>query len=111
MKRKSILQSNEDRTLARTVSFFKALGDDTRLRILCTLSGGERRVGEIAAALSLSISAVSHQLRLLKTEGLVRSRREGKSVCYALDDLHVTEILEKAFLHVAHKSLEKQEEA
>lgn len=108
MKRDCMLSSNDTSALSRTVTFFKALGDDTRLRILCTLSGGEMSVGDIAERLSLTISAVSHQLRLLKNEGLVRSRREGKSIYYALDDDHVTEILEKALMHTAHKALERR---
>lgn len=93
-----------DESLARAVTFFKALGDSTRLRILCTLTERECRVGEIADALDISISAVSHQLRILKMEGLVRVHREGKTMIYALDDHHVTGILEQALIHVTHKS-------
>src|SRR4029453_250365 len=70
-------------TLAET---FRALGDPTRVRILDALSRAELCVCDIAAVLSISESAVSHQLRLLRSLRLVRSRRAGRMVFYALDD-------------------------
>src|SRR6478735_210961 len=68
---------------------FNALGDPTRVRILDALSHGELCVCDLAAVLALSQSAVSHQLRLLRGLRLVRARREGRMVFYALDDRHV----------------------
>ncbi len=79
---------------------FKVFGDTTRIRILYELFGGELCVGDIAEKLSMTQSAISHQLRVLKTSRLVRSRRDGKTVYYALDDDHVRDIIEKGVEHV-----------
>lgn len=83
-------------------SLFSALGDPTRLRIVATLAGDEMCVCDIAAALGLSTSAVSHQLRVLRDRGLVRPRREGRLVYYALDDEHVRSLYQQALEHVGH---------
>ena len=79
---------------------FGLLGDRTRVRILHALIGGELCVCDISAALGLSGSAVSHQLRLLRTAKLVRARKEGKNVFYSLDDGHVRSLLEQGLEHV-----------
>ena len=79
---------------------FKAFSDPTRLRILTTLLGGEICVCDIAEVLGMTQSAISHQLRFLKTARLVRSRREGKTVLYALADSHVTAILALSADHI-----------
>ncbi len=79
---------------------FKVFGDTTRIRILYELFGGELCVGDIAEKLSMTQSAISHQLRVLKTSRLVRSRRDGKTVYYALDDEHVRDIIEKGVEHI-----------
>lgn len=79
---------------------FKAFADPTRLRILTTLLGGEICVCDIADVLGMTQSAISHQLRFLKTARLVRSHREGKTVLYALADSHVTAILACAADHI-----------
>lgn len=84
-------------------NFFKVLGDTTRMRIVLLLTDEERCVGDIADSLAMTDSAVSHQLRALKAAGLVRTRREGKNVYYALDDEHVTEIISTALEHTAHR--------
>jgi DNA-binding transcriptional ArsR family regulator len=80
---------------------FRALGDPTRVRILDVLSHGELCVCDLAAVLSLSQSAVSHQLRLLRGLRLVRARRDGRMVFYALDDRHVVDLLGEGLKHVA----------
>lgn len=80
---------------------FKALGDPTRVRILNALSQAELCVCDIAALLRLGESAVSHQLRLLRSLRLVRSRREGRMVFYALDDDHITRLFAQGLEHVA----------
>ncbi len=82
---------------------FKVFGDSTRIRILMALAGGEMCVLHLAEHLSMGQSAVSHQLRILRTSGLVRPRREGKTVYYALDDDHVKEILGAGLEHILHK--------
>lgn len=83
--------------------FFKVFGDGTRIRILQTLLNGERNVGELAEALDMTQSAVSHQLRVLRQNDLVRYRKDGKTVYYALDDEHVRVLLEQGIVHLCHK--------
>lgn len=82
---------------------FKVFGDSTRIRILTALTAGEMCVLHIAEHLQMGQSAVSHQLRILRTSGLVRPRREGKTVYYSLDDEHVRLILEAGLDHILHK--------
>lgn len=83
-------------------ALFAALGDPTRLRIVATLARDEMCVCDIAATLGVSTSAVSHQLRVLRDRGLVRSRRAGRLVYYALDDEHVLTLYQQALDHVRH---------
>lgn len=79
---------------------FKVFGDSTRIRILYALVESELCVGDIAQLLNLGQSAVSHQLKILKDAKLVRYRREGKIIFYALDDEHVRNILNMGMEHV-----------
>ena len=79
---------------------FKMFGDPTRAKILQCLQIRDMYVGEISAVLEMSISAVSHQLRVLRAAKLVRGVKEGKEVKYSLDDDHVTKILEYGLTHV-----------
>jgi DNA-binding transcriptional ArsR family regulator len=79
---------------------FRVLGDPTRVRILDALAGGELCVCDIARLAGISESAVSHQLRLLRSMRLVRTRRAGRLIYYTLDDHHIIELLELAFTHV-----------
>jgi len=79
---------------------FRALGDPTRVRMLDALSHGELCVCDLAAVLKLSQSAVSHQLRLLRGLRLVRARREGRMVFYALDDRHIITLFRQTLRHV-----------
>ncbi|MED9970571.1 MAG: metalloregulator ArsR/SmtB family transcription factor [Ruminococcus sp.] len=79
---------------------FKVFGDSTRLRIMYALSEGELPVMEIARALNMEQSTISHQLRVLRQNKLVRVRREGKQIYYALDDDHVKKIIEMGLDHV-----------
>ena len=81
---------------------FKLLGDPTRLKILLALKEEELCVCDLAVLLGVSRSAVSHQLRLLKTTRLVKLRREGKIAYYSLDDTHVSELIEVAMEHMEH---------
>jgi ArsR family transcriptional regulator len=75
-------------------------GDATRVRIMFELLAGECCVSDIAQKLGMTKSAISHQLRILKQGRLVRSRREGRTVYYALADSHVRTILDHALEHV-----------
>ena len=83
--------------------FFKIFGDGTRIRILQILLEGERNVGELAEALEMSQSAVSHQLRVLRQNDLVKYRKEGKTMFYSLDDEHVRMVIEQGMTHLRHK--------
>ncbi|GAB4453920.1 MAG: hypothetical protein OHK0041_18080 [Anaerolineales bacterium] len=87
---------------ARLADLFSALSDPTRLRIISALLDGEMNVGEIAARLGMTESAVSHQLRGLRQMRLVRSRKEGRQVFYALDDDHVSKLYLLGLDHVEH---------
>lgn len=80
---------------------FKIFGDSTRIKILFALLGRELSVSDIADVFGMTQSAISHQLRVLKTNGLVRFRRDGKSLRYALSDDHVTKILSMGLEHIA----------
>ena len=82
---------------------FKIFGDATRIRILQTLLEGERNVGDLADVLEMSQSAVSHQLRVLRQNDLVKYRKEGKTVFYSLDDEHIRMVLEQGMTHLRHK--------
>ena len=95
----------EDDSLIDLAELFKMFGDSTRISILYVLFDRELCVGDIAAALGMGQSAISHQLRLLKTAGLVRSRRDGKTVYYALDDGHVHDIFKLGYEHVNEKEV------
>lgn len=84
-------------------NFFKIIGDDTRLKILYALDNNEMCVCDIANLLNMTKSSISHQLRLLKDNGLVKARKDGKEVYYMLDDEHVSSVVEIASIHVIHK--------
>lgn len=89
-------------TANRLGELFKALGDPTRLRIISLLLENELCVHTLEAALGMSQSAISHQLRVLRQMNLVRFRKEGRHVYYALDDDHVRELVKQGLLHVEH---------
>ena len=79
---------------------FKVFGDSTRIRILFALFEAEICVCDLAAALNMTQSAVSHQLRILKQSKLVKGRREGKSIFYSLADGHVRTIIDQGRVHI-----------
>lgn len=89
-----------DEVVYNLADFFKMFGDSTRAKILQCLHVRDLYVGEIASILGMSISAVSHQLRVLRSAKLVKGVKEGKEVKYSLDDEHVTQILECGLMHV-----------
>ena len=92
--------SNYDDTLYQLADLFKVFGDPTRIRILSVLSKQELCVPDIANALSMTQSAISHQLRILKQSALVKFRREGKTIYYSLADDHVATIMAQGLEHV-----------
>ena len=81
---------------------FKVFGDPTRIKILYLLLEGELCVNDIAASLGMSQSSISHQLKTLKQHRLVKFRRNGKTIFYALDDEHVVNILNQGLEHIVH---------
>ena len=91
----------EDGALYDLAELFKVFGDSTRIRILYVLFESEMCVCDIAQLLSMTQSAISHQLRILKQAKLVKSRREGKSVFYSLADSHVYSIIIQGFEHIS----------
>lgn len=91
----------DDPALQSMADLFKVFGDPTRVRILFALFQQEACVQEIANRLGMTQSAISHQLRILKQARLVSSRREGKSIFYALADDHIYTIFRQALEHIA----------
>lgn len=90
----------DDEILYDLAELFKAFGDSTRIKIICALFEEEMCVCDLAALLGVTQSAVSHQLRLLKTLRLVKFRRDGKVVYYSLDDEHIKHIFKEGFKHI-----------
>lgn len=93
----------ETTDIEKVSQLFKVLADPTRLKILLSLQEGERNVTSIGEAVSMEQSAVSHQLKLLRDNRVVKSRREGKAILYSLDDDHVIDILQQTFEHIKHR--------
>ena len=90
----------DEDTLYDLTELFRIFGDSTRIRILYVLFEAEMCVCDIAALLGMTQSAISHQLRALKNARLVSSRREGKTVFYALADDHVKTIIDQGLEHI-----------
>ncbi len=93
----------DDRTASRLAELFSDLSDPSRVRIIAALTQGERNVGAIAEVVGLSESAVSHQLRGLRQMRLVRARKVGRQVFYALDDDHIADLFARGYDHVQHE--------
>jgi len=92
----------KEQTFTHLADLFSALSDPTRLRIISVLLEGEMNVGDIAAKLTMTESAVSHQLRGLRQMRLVRSRKDGRQVFYTIDDDHVAKLYRMGLEHVDH---------
>ena len=90
----------DDNELYDLADLFKVFGDSTRIKILYVLFETEMCVCDIATLLGMSLSAISHQLRVLKQSGLVKYRREGKSVFYSLADDHIRTIIDQGYEHI-----------
>ncbi len=92
-----------DVSAAALAETFKVLGDVTRVRILDALARDEVPVCDLARALGLTQSAVSHQLRVLRHARLVKSRRDGQHIYYTLDDHHIVKLFEQGLQHVEER--------
>ena len=90
----------EKNTMSHIAELFKGFADPTRVHILYLLAERELCVGDIAEAVQISQSGISHQLRMLKQMHLIKFRREGKNILYSLADDHVKTILEMGLEHV-----------
>ena len=91
---------DNEETIYDLAELFKVFGDTTRTKILCCLEVKDLYVTELADVLNMSVSAVSHQLRVLRNAKLVRGVKEGKEVKYSLDDNHVMMIIECGLSHL-----------
>lgn len=96
-------------TLYDLSELFKVFGDSTRISIISALMEREMCVRGIAELLGMGQSAISHQLRILRSAGLVRPRRHGKTVYYSLDDDHVSSVFNAGLQHILHKRGGKNE--
>ncbi|MGO3732864.1 MAG: ArsR/SmtB family transcription factor [Vagococcus sp.] len=95
---------SSEHSISKVSKFFKSISDPTRLKILLALSEEELNVSAITEKLEMEQSAISHQLKLLRENHIVKSRKEGKTVVYSLDDYHVKEILATTFKHMEHSN-------
>ena len=93
----------DDTLIQALADTFRILGDPTRVRIVDALASGQLCVHEISEHIGLSESAVSHQLRLMRTMRIVRARREGRCVYYTLDDQHVLDLFQQGLRHVSEE--------
>lgn len=97
------VKSIDTDTAQHLADLFKTLGDPTRIKILSLLTKTEEmRVYDIADSLTMGQSAISHQLRVLRSARLVKFRRDGKEVLYSIDDDHVMKLLGQGLEHVQH---------
>lgn len=94
------IEMPEDGILCELSEFFRVFGDSTRIRILYVLSKSEMCVCDLSRILGVSQSAISHQLQVLRSSRLVKYRREGKTVFYALDDEHIFSIINMGLEHL-----------
>lgn len=101
--RKALDKLPSEETLYDLAELFKVFGDSTRIRILCALFESEMCVCDIAELLNMTQSAVSHQLKVLKNAGLVKARRDGKTIFYSMSDEHVVHIFNDGLNHILEK--------
>jgi len=94
----------DEETLSDLSEFFKIFGDSTRIKIICVLFEGEMCVSGIVDILEMSQSSISHQLRILKNQRIVKARKEGKQVFYQLDDNHIKMIYEMGLDHLFERN-------
>jgi DNA-binding transcriptional ArsR family regulator len=91
-----------EENIIQMVDIFKALGDPTRLKIVLSLLHQEHCVCDIAVLCKQTDSAISHQLRILRTMKILKNRREGKIIYYSIDDDHVVSLIKMSLDHVTH---------
>ena len=115
MSKHSYIQLKErlldDTSITDLAETFKILNDTTRVRILDALARAEVPVCDLASVLGLTQSAVSHQLRLLRSMRLVKSRRDGRHIYYTLDDHHIVGLFEQGLEHVQERNVARAKRA
>ena len=92
-----------ENTIQKLANLYKIMGNDTRCKILYSLSVNEMCVCDLSNVLSMTKSSVSHQLSKMREAGVVKCRREGKEVYYSLDDEHISVLFEISLAHIHHK--------
>lgn len=92
-----------DEIIYDVADFFKVFGDSTRIKILYALLNQDMCVGDLVESLNMTQSAVSHQLRVLRQNDLVKYKKQGKAVVYSLDDEHIAGLLQQGLCHILHK--------
>ncbi len=92
----------DERTAALLAEIFSALSDPSRIRIISALAEGEMNVGKLAEMVGISESAISHHMRGLRQMRIVRARKEGRQVFYALEDQHIADLYQRGLEHVLH---------
>lgn len=94
----------DDQTLSKVASFYKALSDSTRIKIVNLLEKSELCVCDISVILNMTKSAISHQLKYLRKLNLIKSRKQGKEIWYTLADEHVSEVFDISLEHVMEET-------
>ncbi len=92
----------DEHTAALLAEIFSALSDPSRIRIISALTDGEMNVGKLAEMVGISESAISHHMRGLRQMRIVRARKEGRQVYYALEDEHIADLYQRGLEHVLH---------
>lgn len=98
-----LIELVDEKVIERLAGLFSAMGDPNRLKIISVLAHNELNVGDLAKLINLSESATSHQLRLLRTMRIVRSRKVRQQVFYTLDDQHIHDLLDRGLQHCLHE--------
>lgn len=99
-KEKAIEKQLDNKTLDKLSLFYKILSDQTRLKILIALLDTSLCVSDLACIFDMTLSAISHQLKILRMSNLVKTTRQGKEIYYTLCDDHIKEILDIAIIHI-----------
>ncbi len=92
----------DEHTAYHLSNLFRALSDPTRVRLIALILDGEQSVGALAEQLGMTESAISHQLRGLRLQRIVRARKDGRQVYYCLDDEHVAALFRQGLEHMEH---------
>lgn len=107
---KALSRMPSENVFKALAAFYKIIGDPTRCKIIFALQQNEMCVCDLANVLSMTKSSISHQLSKMRSSGVVKCRRSGKEVYYALDDEHIDDIFAVAMAHIQHQLKEETDE-